>query len=144
MVKPVMVALRYSDSERSLMGFVWPMMLTLERQMSKLASEDYEGSMPQSQRDAALQAVKDRWVYLHSPLHSVAYTLNPRYVGMAHLDDAEVKQDFEAVLAEMLPTLMDVSDAMDEYHEYHDKKVHCALQPMPAPCPHLDHPLTSY
>ena len=129
-VKPIMVALRYSDSERSLMGFVWPMMLTLERQMSKLASKDYEGDMPQAQRDAVLQAVKDRWCYLHSPLHSISYVLNPRYVGMAHLDDGEVKEDFEAVLTEMLPTLTDVSEALDEYHEYHDKKGRFANKPL--------------
>ena len=67
------------------------------------------GGWPSSllaEREQALQIIKDRWVYLHSPLHSVAYALNPRFVGMNHFDDGEVKDNFEAVLQEMLPCLL--------------------------------------
>ena len=37
---------------------------------------------------------------------------------MDHFGDGE---DCEAVLTEMLPSLSDVSDALDEYHEDHKK-----------------------
>ena len=121
-LKPVMVALKHADEERSLMGFVWPMMLTQDTHFTKLSGADYTGNMPQDERDKALQIFKDRWVYLHSPLHSVAFSLNPRFHGMDHFKDQEVKDDFQAVLEEMLPTLDDVSDALDEYAQYHKKQ----------------------
>ena len=41
---------------------------------------------------------------------------------MNHFDDEEVANDFKAVLTAMLPSLEDVSDAIDEYHEYHKKR----------------------
>ena len=51
-------------------------------------------------------------------------------MGIAHFDDAEVKEDFEPVLTELLPTLDDMSEALDEYHEYHEKKGRFASKPL--------------
>ena len=50
------------------------------------------------------------------------HVLNPRFVGMDHFADNEVKRDCEEVLTDMLPSFEDVSTALDEYHEYHGKK----------------------
>ena len=47
--------------------------------------------------------------------------MGARFVGMNHFNDQEVKDDCVAVLTEMLPSLEDVSDALDEYKEYHSK-----------------------
>lgn len=130
-LKGVLVTLRFGDMQRSLMGFIWPMMFTLERSFTKLASDDYSGGrMPLGERQQALQYVKDRWVYLHRPIHSLAYVLNPRFVGMDHFSDEEVKEDVENVLIEMLPTLDDVSNALEEYHEYHKKQGPWANKPL--------------
>ena len=41
---------------------------------------------------------------------------------MDHFADNEVKRDCEEALTDMLPSLEDVSTALDEYHEYHGKK----------------------
>ena len=121
-LKPLLIALRHADEERSLMGFVWPMLHTIQQHFTKLAGAGYEGRMPQAEREAVLQKVKDRWIYMHSPLHSLAYALNPRFVGTHHFDDSEVKQDCIDVLTKMLPRLQDVSDALDEYNQYHKKQ----------------------
>ena len=129
-VKPVSVALKYADRRESLMGFVWPIMFKIQQTFEAVATGPYEGAMPLAEREACLQAVKDRWVYLHSPLHSLAYVLNPRFVGMDHFGDDEVRVDCEALLTELLPSIQDVSDALSEYHEYHDKKGRFAGKPL--------------
>jgi hypothetical protein len=64
-----------------------------------------------------------RWAYLHSPVHSAAYVLNPRFVGVDHLGDTEVRDDFLAVLGKIL--LGDVekqAEAVTEYRSYHKKR----------------------
>ena len=47
-----------------------------------------------------------------------------------HFSDTEVKEDCEAVLIEMLPSLDAVSEALDEYHEYHKKRGRFANKPL--------------
>eukprot|EP00966_Prymnesium_polylepis_P333968 7389374-Prymnesium_polylepis.1 len=114
--------IKHSDEQRSLMGFVWPMMFSLQKQAEKLISDDYVGSMPLSERKSVKKLIADRWAYLHAQVHSAAYVLNPRFVGMDHFDDDEVKNDFEEVLNAMLPNEEAVGQALTEYNEYHEKK----------------------
>eukprot|EP00966_Prymnesium_polylepis_P149551 3454967-Prymnesium_polylepis.1 len=78
-----MRTLRYADRRRSQVGFVWPMMYTLQRHFIKLSEAGYDGKMPQAERANALQLCKDRWIYLHVPVHSLANALNPRFVGIS-------------------------------------------------------------
>ena len=106
------------------MGFVWPLMYKLHKGVStKMLTDDYSARMPKAERDTAVEKVLDRWVYLHSPVHSAAYVLNPKFVGMDHLADSEVKSDFELVLTTLLQgDVPAVAAAIAEYHCYHNKE----------------------
>jgi hypothetical protein len=63
----------------------------------------------------------DRWAYLHVPLHSAAYVLNPRFIALDHFSDPEVREDFVSVLRTMLDDEARVSAALSEYNQYHNK-----------------------
>jgi hypothetical protein len=115
--------LKFADEDRPLLGFVWPMMLDLHRKAkAKLLAEAYEGRMPLSERKKFCELIMTRWVYLHRPVHSAAYVVNPRFNGADHFDDPEVRDDFVQVLRDMLDSDHEVSQALDEYNEYHRKQ----------------------
>jgi hypothetical protein len=87
-----------------------------------LLADDYEGEFPLEQRRKVVDLILTRWEYLHVPLHSAAYVINPRFVGSSHLDDPEVRDDFQDVLTQMLPDADAVAEAMLEYMSYNKKE----------------------
>jgi hypothetical protein len=124
MLAPLLRDLKIADEDRPLMGFVWPMMLALHRQAEAELlpeSERYAGQMPLSERKKFCDLIVKRWAYLHVPLHSAAYCLNPRFHGADHFADPEVHDDFVSVLREMLDGEVQVSVALAEYKRYHEK-----------------------
>ena len=77
--------------------------------------------MPLPQRKRVVELIMNRWAYLHSPVHSAAYVLNPRFVGADHFGDTEVRDDFFAVLSTMLGDIDKLGEAIGEYSSYHKK-----------------------
>ena len=48
-----------------------------------------------ARREEALHVIDERWEFLHNPLYSLAYALNPRYVGLDVLSIPEVRKHVE-------------------------------------------------
>ena len=116
--------LKFADEDRPLLGFVWPMMLNLHRKATALLLPSvgaYGGIMPLAERKKFCDLIMQRWVYLHRPVHSAAYALNPRFHGADHFADPEVRDDFASVLRDMLANDEEVGAALAEYHAYHKK-----------------------
>jgi hypothetical protein len=124
-LSPVLRDLKFADEDRPLMGFVWPMMLALHRKAEAMLlpapPAKYDGRMPLQEREKFCELIMTRWAYLHVPMHSTAYTLNPRFHGADHFSDPEVREDFLSVLRQMLETEDEVSTALNEYRQYHKK-----------------------
>ena len=94
-LEPLLRNLKFADESRPLLGFVRPMMLDMHRKMQDLLTgDDYCGSIPLAERSKAVNFVMSRWSYLHRPVHSAAYVLNPRLHGVDHFADPEVRADF--------------------------------------------------
>lgn len=85
-------------------------------------SDDYTGDMPLAEREQMHRLIYNRWVYLHSEIHSAAYVLNPRFVDVDHFSDASVRDEFMSVLYKLLPDDMAVSAAVCEYKDYLSKR----------------------
>ena len=86
LVIPALKMLRTVDHAQPLVAWIWPMMYSLEKKMEQYADASYPSLVPQEEREAMLQAVKDRWIYLHRPVHSLAYCLNPYFNGVKHFE----------------------------------------------------------
>ena len=125
MLAPLLRDLKHADEDRPLMAFVWPMMLTLHRKAEAMLLPElpakYDGRMPLHERKKFCSLIMDRWAYLHVPLHSAAYVLNPRFIALDHFSDPEVRDDFVSVLRSMLKDEARVSAALGEYNQYHNK-----------------------
>lgn len=112
------------ESNRSVMGWIWPMMYSLQKKMkAKLLVGDYTGRMPLREREAAVEYIDERWAYLHVPMHSAAFCVNPRFHGINHFEDMEVRDDFVSVVSDMLGDAHEakVLEVITEYEAYHQK-----------------------
>jgi hypothetical protein len=112
------------ESNRSVMGWIWPMMYSLQKKMkAKLLVGDYTGRMPLREREAAVEYIGERWAYLHVPMHSAAFCVNPRFHGIKHFEDMEVRDDFVSVVSDMLGDAhgAKVLEVITEYEAYHQK-----------------------
>lgn len=122
----LLVFLKMVDTSRSLMGWIWPMMFSLHKHMNAmLLAPDYNGRMPRSERESAVRFVGERWAYVHTEVHSAAFAVNPRFHGVAHFNDLEVRDDFISVVTDMVGGDMNkVTTVLAEYDAYHTRTGH--------------------
>eukprot|EP00854_Cymbomonas_tetramitiformis_P030015 gene30015-37468_t len=105
LLAPLIVFLKDLDSHQAMMGEVYRRCERLTKDVeegdegdaghfSKYGAEDYASLLPLDERQRLQEIGIARWNYLHTPLHSFAYCLNPRLHFIDHFADTEVRQDF--------------------------------------------------
>ena len=94
-VMPVLLFIKMADKRAQVMGEVWWKTCCMQQHMDEV-EEDANGMyalIPEAERKQLPQIILKRWKYYHSPLHSFAYAVNPKYRTEDHFGDAEVDED---------------------------------------------------
>ncbi|KAK3253215.1 hypothetical protein CYMTET_37522 [Cymbomonas tetramitiformis] len=90
---------------------------------TKYAKEDFDRLLPLEERQQLQYIGIKRWNYLHTPLHSFAYCVNPRFHFIDHFADSEVRQDFHTCAMKFCEGDEDLATEMEvEYTEYCEKE----------------------
>ncbi len=134
LLAPLIVFLKDLDSHAAMMGEVYRRCERLTKDFeegdegdaghfAKYGAEDYTSLLPQDERERLQEIGIARWNYLHTPLHSFAYCLNPRLHFIDHFADTEVRQDFHTCAVKFCGGDEDLATEMEvEYTEYSEKE----------------------
>ena len=122
---PIIFALRQLDTKLPNIGKVWMAWWTIQESLhnpEELVNsivKPWRAPFTKVKRDILRKYVHARWVFAHSPLHSVAYLLDPEYWSMdVHTLDEEVLEDFYDVVASFFPDSDESASAVTELMTY--------------------------
>ncbi|KAK3237336.1 hypothetical protein CYMTET_52582 [Cymbomonas tetramitiformis] len=134
LLSPLISFLKDLDSHQAMMGEVYRRCerltkdweegdVGIEGHFAKYKAEDFVSLIPLEEREKLQEIGITRWNYLHSPLHSFAYCINPRLHFVDHFADPEVRRDFAACALKFCQGDEDLAAEMEvEYTEYAEKE----------------------
>jgi hAT family C-terminal dimerisation region len=115
---PIMSVLRKADSEQPCMGIVYDQMSTLLDNVSSLPLHTNRLECEKRRADVR-RLVAARWEFLHQPVHSAAYAMNPAFLSRPMPD--EVIDDLDSVLLQLCgagTTITQLKKEWEEFREY--------------------------
>lgn len=122
---PVMLALRQLDQKMPNLGKVWMAWWTVQMSLespeepSQCLVKPWKAPFNASKRAILAKYVHARWVGAHSPLHSVAFLLDPEYWNMDINEvDEEVIEDFYHVVNHFFEDADDHANAVSELTKF--------------------------
>lgn len=66
--------------------------------------------------------LSDRWEYVHSPIHSVAYVLDPEFLDCEFTNEEVAFADFHKVVERLFDTLEEQSEVISDFQKYRAKE----------------------
>ncbi|KAK3235129.1 hypothetical protein CYMTET_54648 [Cymbomonas tetramitiformis] len=134
LLKPLILFLKDLDSQQPMMGDIyyrWQRLTKdfeegdsgIDGHFAKYAEDDYVSEIPFEEREQFQQKAIDRWNYMHAPLHSFAFCLNPALHFLDHFADDEVQRDFRTCALKFAEGDAEVATRMEtEFLLYSEKE----------------------
>eukprot|EP00253_Pinus_taeda_P016332 PITA_16332 len=98
LITPIVSTLRIFDSDQPCLGDVFESMDQMREKIHDIM-EDENSRIDKDTRNEVWELSLTRWKMLHSPLHSIAFLLNPKWFHKKPSSDVEVMQNWNTFIS---------------------------------------------